>query len=305
MPPVKSIDTLVEDIYTVIRTKGGWDETVSEFMGRGLSDILKQRFEGDPEERTGSLRMSNMGTPCPRKLWYHLHRNSEGETLPAPVLLKFFYGDLIELLVLSLAKASGHDVAGMQDELQILGIKGHRDAVIDGVTVDVKSAAPFSFEKFKGGLKKDDDAFGYLSQLSSYVYAGHQADPERVHPHRGAFLVMQKVNGEVTLDQHWFDEELKGKEKEYRATIAMAAEDKPPARGFNPIRDPANAKAVTDNGNRVLPLNCSYCDFKHVCHPELRTFMYYGGKPKFFTTVAKLPKAEEVTPSFDNCPSCK
>ena len=295
MPAKPSIDTLVEDIYEVIRTKGGWDASISEFMGRGLSDILKQRFEGEQVEREGSLRMSNMGTPCPRKLWYHLHATSDGEPLPAPVLLKFFYGDLIELLVLSLAKASGHDVAGMQDELSIAGIKGHRDAVIDGITVDVKSAAPFSFEKFKDGLKPDADAFGYLSQLSSYVYAGHRAEPELVHPNRGAFLVVQKVNGEICLDNHWFDEELTGKEAEYEATKQMVAKDKPPARGFNPIRDPANAKAATDNGNRVLPLNCSYCDFKHVCHPELRTFLYYGGKPKFFTTVAKLPKATEVT----------
>jgi hypothetical protein len=43
--------------------------------------------------------------------------------------------------------------------------------VIDGVTVDVKSASKYGFEKFLKHNLREDDPFGYISQLSSYVYA--------------------------------------------------------------------------------------------------------------------------------------
>ena len=79
---------------------------------------------------------------------------------------------MIEELVLSLAKASGHKVEGEQSKLNVHGVKGHRDAVIDGMTVDVKSCSSYAYKKFKEGKLKDDDPFGYISQLSSYVYAG-------------------------------------------------------------------------------------------------------------------------------------
>jgi hypothetical protein len=298
----KKIETLVKDIYEVVSTRGGWDATITQFMSEGMSDLLRYRFEEEEAERGGTLRMSNMGTPCKRKLWYHLHAPHTGEPLPPQAYLKFFYGDILELLVLSLAKAAGHDVAGMQDELSIGGIVGHRDAVIDGITVDVKSASPYSFLKFKDGLVPDSDPFGYLSQLSSYVYAGHRAEgPDRVHPNRGAFLVIQKVSGEICLDQHWFESEVENKEQEFLDTIQLTSDpDNPPARGFEPVNDGyynSKKKEFVPNGNKVLSLNCSYCEFKHECHPGLRTFMYRKGQssePKFFTKVVKEPKVDEV-----------
>ena len=84
---------------------------------------------------------------------------------------------MIEELALTVAMAAGHDVKGQQGKLNVHGIKGHRDAVIDGMTVDVKSASPYAFKKFKDGTLRDDDPFGYISQLSSYVYAGKDDPP--------------------------------------------------------------------------------------------------------------------------------
>ena len=128
-------------------------------------------------------------------------------------LLKFFYGDMIEELILSIVKVSGHDLGGQQDRMFINGLAGHRDAVIDGMTVDVKSASPYSFKKFAEGGLKDNDPFGYISQLSSYVYAAKD-DPLVTDKTRGAFLVVDKVNGSICLDIHDFSEELENKEKE-------------------------------------------------------------------------------------------
>lgn len=297
---MKTIDTLVDDMYKVVVDKGGWDATITEFFSSELHSTFAARFEDDGPERRGGLRMSNMGTPCQRKLWYTVNSPNEGETLAAPVYLKFLFGDMLEVLLLALAKAAGHDVAGCQDELEIAGIVGHRDAVIDGVTIDVKSASPYSFLKFEDGSLRSNDPFGYVSQLSSYVYAGHKASPETVDASRGGFLVVNKVNGDLCLDLYDFSNEIENKEQEFLDTIEMSEQDTPPPRGFDVLHDGYvdKQKKFRPNGNEYLCLNCSYCEFKHKCWPELRTFMYRKGQsyqPKFFTKVVKEPKVTEVT----------
>ena len=297
----KTIDTLVEDIYAVVNDRGGWDAAVTQFFTEGMRDVAFSRLEEDEEARSPTLRMSNMGTPCKRKLWYNLHAPNEGEALPAQARLKFLYGDILENLLLSLAIAAGHDVRGMQDELEISGIRGHRDCVIDGTTVDVKSASPFSFGKFKRGELADNDPFGYISQLGSYVYAGHRED-DTVHPTDGAFLVIDKVSGELCLDRYTFNFEEMDKEREFAETIALTSDvDNPPPRHYEDEQDGYKDRktgAFRGNGNYYLGLNCSYCEFKKKCWPGLRTFMYKRGSgyaPKYFTYIKKEPKVMEVT----------
>ena len=297
----KELGTLVEDIYAVVNDRGGWDTAITEFFSTGMRDIAVSRFEEEEQRREPTLRMSNMGSPCKRKLWYSINTPNEGEGLPPQAYLKFLYGDLLENLLLSLSMAAGHDVRGMQDELSISGIRGHRDAVIDGVTVDVKSASPASFNKFKHGQLVDNDPFGYISQLSSYVYAGHRED-DTVHPTDGAFLVIDKVSGELALDRHTFDFDRMDKEYEFERTKEQVNDvDNIPSRAFEPEDDGyynSKDKQFRANGNKVLGLNCSYCEHKKQCWPGLRTFMYKRGMghvPKYFTRVLKQPKVMEVT----------
>jgi len=296
----KTIYSLVEDMYEVVRTKGGWDATITEFLTSEMGSVFKTRFEDTPEERGGYLRMSSMGTPCERKLWYQVNKSSSGEGLPTQALLKFLYGDMLEVLLLALAKAAGHDVKGCQDSLEIAGVVGHRDAVIDGITIDCKSASPYSFTKFKEGALRDADPFGYISQLSSYVYAGHKASPDDVHEHTGAFLVINKVSGELCLDIYHFNEEIANKEEEFERIKQMVQEDKEPDRGFDSEPDGyynSKKKEFVPNGNEVLGLNCSYCEFKKECWPGLRAFMYSRGQsnvPKYFTHIKKMPKVMEI-----------
>mgnify|MGYP003119666918 FL=1 len=216
---MKKIDTLVKDIYKTVEGKGGWTSLIGESFGKGLATTANQRFS-EPQKPRGYLSLSSVGTPCDRKLWYKINKPKVGEPLRPNTLLKFFYGDMIEELALSLAKASGHKVEGMQDRLDVHGVKGHRDAVIDGMTVDVKSCSSYAFKKFKEGRLREDDPFGYISQLSSYVYAGKD-DPLVTNKTQGAFLAVDKQNGHVCLDVYDFSEELKKKEKEIVATIKM------------------------------------------------------------------------------------
>lgn len=296
---MKTIDTLIDDINAELLHRGGWDAVVTEYFVSSMRDVAVSRFEEYTEHKP-SLRMSNMGRPCKRELWYRINTPDDGETLPPQAHLKFLFGDIWESVILSLARAAGHDVRGEQDELEIAGIRGHRDAVIDGFTVDVKSASPYSFTKFQSGDLRDNDPFGYISQLSGYVAAGYERD-DTIDPKTGYFLVVNKVSGELCLDGYTFTDEELDKRGDFENTKELVTHIEPPARGFEPEDDGyknPKTKMFVKNGNKVLGTNCSFCDFKHKCHPGLRTFLYrtgMGSKPKFFTHVTKEPKVVEVT----------
>ncbi len=279
----KEIRTLVEDMYNVIEGKGGWDGTLGSIMGQGIALVANQRFSKRQEPR-GYLSLSSIGTPCKRKLWYKINQTKDAEELQPNTLLKFFFGDMIEELALTLAIAAGHDVKGQQDRLNVHGIKGHRDAVIDGMTVDVKSASPFAFKKFKEGNLREDDPFGYISQLSSYVYAAKD-DPLVTNKTAGAFLVIDKVNGHICLDVYDFEDELKIKEKEMLEAKEMVAGPIPQDR-IPPIPQSKTSP------NTKLAMSCSYCEFRKVCWPEARTFIYSTG-PLHLVDVVNEPRVPQ------------
>lgn len=282
----KSINTLVDDIYAVIDGKGGWDAAIAEYFRENISEVLDSRLNAG-EQPKGTLRMSNLGTPCARKLWYTVNSPDQAEPLRPDTKLKFLYGDILEALLISLTKSAGHDVTGEQDVLNIKGVKGHRDCVIDGITVDVKSASGYGFKKFAEGNLKSDDPFGYISQLSSYVYAGHKATPESVHPTIGAFLVIDKQSGKLCLDMYDLAEEVAKKDAEVSGLVEMVSGETIPERSFEPTPD-------GKSGNTKLGTNCSYCGFKDACWPGLRTFLYSNG-PRFLVDVKRVPDVTEVT----------
>jgi len=281
---MKTIKTLVKDMYKTLEGKGEWNEIRSKTLADGISVLSNQRFS-KPQEPRGYLSLSSIGTPCKRKLWYKVNKSGEGESLTPNTLLKFFYGDMIEELILELAKASGHDIKGQQDRLNVHGIKGHRDAVIDGMTVDVKSCSTYAFKKFKEGKLRDDDPFGYISQLSSYVYAGKD-DPLVTDKTHGAFLAVDKQNGHICLDVYDFTEELKTKQKEMLAAAEMVKNDIPEER----IDAVPQSKT---SPNTKLSMQCSYCEYKYLCWDEVRTFIYSYG-PEYLINVVNEPKVPEV-----------
>ena len=270
---IKDLDTLLETGYEVS------DEQAKEF-GDSMATLLKNRLKRD--RKGGTLRMSNLGKPN-RQLWYEVNVPHEAEKMHPNSYLKFLYGDMIEELLLTLVKLSGHKVEGQQDVMDLHGIKGSRDAVIDGVTVDVKSASPYSFQKFKEGLKPEKDAFGYIQQINNYIHSAKD-DPIVTEKDSGAFLVANKVTGDLHLDIHKkstypIDEVIQYKKD-------MVANPEPPERCFEP-------EPMGKSGNMKLGLNCSYCSYKKLCYPELRTFLYASG-PVFLTEVVEEPKVPEV-----------
>jgi len=275
---MKTIDTLIPDIYEVIEGRGGWDETITQFLSETISSIAGNRFTKEQEPRT-KLSPSSLGTQCERKLWYMFNEPDGGEKFDAETLGTFFYGDLLEALVISLAKASGHRVEGLQEPLEVFGMKGSGDCIIDGVVIDVKSASPYGFTKFQKNNVKNDDPFGYISQLSSYLY-GYKDDPRVLNKNAAGFLVVGKVRFKLCLDMYDLTGEMAGKEEEVASARETIAGEMPP----RTMHDEADGKS----GNRKLGTYCSYCSRKKECWPSLRVF-YYSNGPRYLTKVEKRP----------------
>lgn len=287
----KKIETLVPDIYYILENPHEWDKDKAEELGHDIAKIILEKLEKDNNNEPAYLRMSNLGSPCLRELWYKINIPDAFEKLPAPARLKFLFGDIIEQVLLFLAKEAGHEVNGKQTRLELFGVKGSRDAIIDGVTVDTKSASTQSFYKFRSGLTPDKDDFGYLTQLDGYREAGKE-DPLVVDKDRAAFLVADKTLGNVTLDIH------KKRNVNYEKMIAerraILNKNKPPERPIFNKEEGTTDFADGKSGNRKLGTKCSYCGVKNLCwENNLRAFAYSGG-PRYLTQVIRLPDVPEL-----------
>ena len=278
---MKTIETLTDDIYRLFTEEHTFDEGNVETFGQRLSQIIHERV--GRVRSTPSLRMSNLGTRCLRKLWYEINTPEKGEELTGDTRMKFLYGDILEELLLFLAKEAGHEVTGEQDTLSINGVDGHRDAVIDGVLVDVKSASSYSYKKFAEGTLAQDDAFGYIDQINAYLAASRD-DPLVRDKGRAAFLAVDKTLGKLTV----MSTPANGVNYEKKITEIrhVLSQPEPPKKYYTD-------EPMGESGNRKLGVSCSYCPFKKECWPGLQVFKY-SDKHVYLTKVAKAPRVEKV-----------
>lgn len=282
----KDPSTLPEDIFRLLEegVTEVSEENVAE-AGDLFMQVLRSRLIKREEKRGEEvIRFSSLGKPD-RQLWYQANMPDKAEKLSGKLLHKFLYGDVIEILLLFLAKEAGHEVTHTQHEVDVDGVKGHTDCQIDGICVDVKSASPYSFGKFKDGSFVFADAFGYVPQLSGYATALRNTD-------RAGFLVSDKVSGDITFAE----------------IDSFTIAGNPPAPRIAHLRDVVNRNTPPDrcypdepegkSGNRKLGVSCSYCPFREECWKDsnsgkgLRTFWYSRG-PVFLTHVAREPKVNE------------
>lgn len=274
------INTLIQDIYKQIQLKDGWfDLNAAMQLGADVAQGL-QNLSHPYQPR---LRLSQMGPRCPRALWHSINKPEDNEKLPPWAEIKYTYGHIIEALALTLARAAGHEVTGEQDELNVDGVCGHRDAVIDGCIVDVKSASSYSFNKFRDGSIKDDDQFGYLDQLDGYL-VGSLEDPLVRVKDRAYLLAIDKSLGHMVLYEHRLREQsIRSRIASYKSIVA--ASEAPPC----------TCGTVPDgrSGNIKLDTKASYSLQKYSCFPQLRTFLYATG-PVYLTKVVRKPNVPEI-----------
>lgn len=279
------LEDLPNDIYRLFNPDEHHEcneENLNEF-GENIKQLLRQRLAQRPDAGP-SLRFSALGRPD-RQIWFDAHPEpGTKERLIPKTYLKFLYGDLIEQLLLFLAKEAGHSVERTQEEVEVLGVKGHIDAVIDGVVVDVKSASSYGYKKFEERRVTEDDPFGYVAQLSGYadvLTPGQSA----------AWLANDKVAGDICVSpllasviKHYPPAE------RIEHLKKVLDSDTPPPLCYQPIPDGAS-------GNLRLGTGCSYCPYKFRCYPALRVFAYSTG-PKFLVQVSSLPKVPDITDSY-------
>lgn len=282
----KTLDTLVEDVYSILGTGvvTPKDEDIEE-LGKAIASHVRNALA---KPTVGpSIRPSSLGTKCDRKTWFHEHMDHEDkEKIQPQALIKFLLGHIYEEIGLFLIKEAGHTVTHRQHKINVLGVEGSTDAVIDGVVCDAKTASSFGMRKFRNNAIKEDDPFGYWLQINTYA-EGLKDDPG-VHDHDSvAFIVFDKELGHIVVDRYARTEEDR---KAVGETIARKQEaiasTVTPDRGHSLRNDGAS-------GNMALGTECSYCEWKKKCWPGLRTFAYSNG-PKFLAVVKREPDVPEI-----------
>ena len=287
---LKTIDTLIPDIQKLFDGHDLTPDVLSAFAG----DLIKnfdERFQRYGKEYEPGLYLSNIGKPF-RQLWFQIRSGLKPEPLTPESKLKFLYGDILEDLLLLLAVEAGHTVECSQKNVEVDGVRGRIDCLIDGCLVDVKSASSYSFDKFETGAIRDDDPFGYIGQLASYSLGLGGVD--------GYFLVIDKTLGKLCLLKISKDElcEYDIRNRITRIKEVLSRNVPPDERCYAETRDGVSKTAPAGNGNLYLSPGCSYCDHKFNCWRDtnggrgLRTFIYSSG-PKYFTKVVKEPKVYE------------
>ena len=269
----KSIDRLVGDIYKYLKGYPEVSPEAASELALNLSRVITEKLS---RYRSPSLSMSCIGHPQ-RKLNLELHKPIK---VSGKDRLRFLYGDIIETLVLWLAKQAGHDVKWEQKEVSLDGVSGHIDAVIDDVLADLKSCSPFSYKKFSQGTLPTNDPFGYLAQLSGYKTC--------LKKKRAGFLAVDKVSGDMCFYEPDPDMDLPDpKEVISRARKAVKAK----ALDLPPCEEPVKADK---SGNLKLGLGCKLCHYRDKCWPDARVFQFSTG-PEYYVKVLKQPRVKELT----------
>jgi len=283
---MKQIETLVEDIYNLFTLdpidmeEEEVDKHIDNF-GEMLKVHIKDFLYEKPRDRA-SLRLSAIGKPD-RQLWYDLNKPLENVQLQPSTRIKFLYGYILEELLLLCTSIAGHKVTDQQKELEISGVLGHQDSMVDGVLVDCKSASGPGFDKFRYHRLSEDDPFGYISQISAYAYANGV--------NRAAFLVINKSTGEICLTPV-HEMEMINAQKRVDYLKGMVTDSNIPDRCYADVPD-------GKSGNYKLAVGCIYCGHKRECWGQanqghgLRVFQYAKGK-RFLTRIGKEPDVEEI-----------
>tara|TARA_R110000850_G_scaffold2049_3_gene10338 strand:+ start:932 stop:1834 length:903 start_codon:yes stop_codon:yes gene_type:complete len=283
----KTLDTLVEDINNVLTgiSSGIKPDVKEEQIDKFLENTKLALLDWlEPRKSSGKgLRMSIIGRPA-RQLWYDNRVDKKQEIHDPSTQLKFLYGHMLEHLLLFLVEVSGHVVTDQQKKTVVEDVTGHMDCKIDGEVVDVKSASPMSFKKFKTGSLYDNDPFGYVAQLAGYEHNEPSSN--------GGLFAVDKSSGEIALFRP--DELMKPNAEELIKTLKEKIQsEEPPEKCYQPIPH-------DKTGNYKLPVGCVYCSHKFTCHKDtnegrgLRVFKYANSNV-YMTTVENTPRVEEIT----------
>ncbi len=215
----------------------------------------RQFMEEKKYDATGKLWMSSAGK-CVRQVAYSYHGfEKNGKELDARAKMIFFYGDLIELMAVYLAKLGGANVTaiGLNQIRAVLKISdevsltGRPDGILfDNGThlIEVKSMSSFAFKRFEAGSIDE----GYRVQIN--------ANLEALGLHSCVMVGIEKESGAMHEEMVFKDSFIVDSIKRDMNTIVSSTKENLPARPFAP------------NEKGVYPWQCAYCAFFKTCLVE-------------------------------------
>jgi hypothetical protein len=295
---MKEIKDLIPDIYALL-AHGEHKvntENLDECLGAIRSAIIEAIETPQDLHPEAKLRLSKTGTGL-RKTWFEHNTVKEPGNGPDPMkvgpnLMRFLTGHITEAVLILMAKETGHTVEHAQAEVELEGVPGHCDAVIDGHMTDIKTASQFSYDKFRtGDITSGNDPFGYVAQLSAYRRA--LLNNGVVLKPTSYFWAYNKSNSEMVLTPLYDSQvvDAAGMIKDQKAAVNFPT---PPKELCYPEEE------VGKSGNMSIGKNCAFCAFKFECFKDanegkgLRAFKYAKG-PVYLSKVIETPKVEEIT----------
>ena len=226
--------------------------------GANMARHLSRRV-AKPQVRTPGVMptvyASDIGKECLRQTWFKAwHGHKFPSNIDGPTNWRFMHGDLLEEAVLYMLEQVGADVQLRQHPVeQVLdGVRfsGRIDAVIEGVTVDVKTMSEYAFSKADpiAYPNVSDDPWGYGYQLAFYdsMLNGVGGTPH--------FLGIDKVHGDMKLLPLT---------RPYVLSLNAQLEAVVDAVGGGKM--PRRVSSTPDKVGNVLHKNCQLCPFITNC----------------------------------------
>jgi len=240
------------------------EEWIQEFLTHCEDSIRKQL---KPRDNEYYHRASAMGRPlC---ILQNQKKKSPKSEKEYNFIMKMLIGDMTEGVVSLMAKMAGVDIVaeGTETELvlggaKIVGTDDHTIKTPTGKKVyDTKTTSSFQWrDKWSKGYDalKDNDTFGYISQL--HIYAMGQGIDV------GGWIVVNKETGELKVVEAPEDKEEKDRViHELQTKIKALDGNWSFMKCFEPLDEKFNKKS-TDS--KYLGTECSFCDFREVCWPH-------------------------------------
>lgn len=268
-----ALDSLSNGEFSDLTIEQRWiDEAVESFREALTAQLTNT---GRDEFR---LRMSNVGRPtCQLQMEAS---GAEKARKPYHFIMSMMFGDAIEAiteLVLKIAKAN---ITGGKNQVELhvedTVIKGTDDIEIDGKVYDIKSSSPWAYQyKWSKGYDalKDNDSFGYVSQLFGYAEAQNKA--------AGGWIVVNKSTGELSVvEVDASPHEPKIVMSAIANTVRKIKMNEPFERCFEPEIDTWRNKPT---GLKRLQKECEFCSYLGSCWPDAK----YQAHPN---STAKSPK---------------
>ena len=245
---------IVDKIYTYLSQEGKTLDEALRYEVEKLAGVSFKRQFMTEENATsrGVLRLSSAGK-CARQLAYKYHGiETKGKKMDARAKIIFFQGDLVELMLASIAKLSGCNIVatGLHQatvEFKVNGqvIKGHTDGLLiepgEVLLVEFKSMSSYAFERFVDGYIDDS----YITQYNTYLSA--------LGFTRCVFVGLNKDNGVLHEMVITRDEVIVEQARMNLLKVIKSTADSLPERPYFP----------DDKG--FYPWMCAYCPAHETC----------------------------------------